>query len=448
MSKYKYILRDYHAIKEAEISIDGITVLSGINGCGKSTLSRWLYYLIKGATRFESLLFTDYFSRIEFLIDRMQVACTEVERVQRFTNQSVVEISKSLNEMKEAVSKTTVFSSKDIMKLQEVLLRSIQLVEEFLSYSVVSELSPERKKRIVKYFDETLDDYSEESIHKIFDKYKKSVNEWTEKHLTKIEERPINAFKEVLLYNFGISGKDFPALIQLMEDGVEIMEEEYLGRIFNLHNVIYIDSPMSITTETTDNVFWRELSWLSLEDSKAENSQEIQILLRIIKNLLGGEVIVEENKFFNSKYLTFQTGDKKTRFALREAATGYKTFAYLQRLLENGYLNKETLLLIDEPEVYLHPQWIVEFARLLVLFHKKLGLKIVIASHNPDMVAAIRDISKKEGVLENVNFYVAQPDEENSQQFVYKDLGQDVEEIFKSFNKALDSINNYGESGL
>ena len=50
---------------------------------------------------------------------------------------------------------------------------------------------------------------------------------------------------------------------------------------------------------------------------------------------------------------------------LASTATGIKSFAYLQRLLENGYLNEESLLLIDEPEAHLHPQWIVEFARLL-----------------------------------------------------------------------------------
>lgn len=38
MSNYRYTLSDYHAIKEADITINGITVLAGENGCGKSTL--------------------------------------------------------------------------------------------------------------------------------------------------------------------------------------------------------------------------------------------------------------------------------------------------------------------------------------------------------------------------------------------------------------------------
>lgn len=35
MSNYRYTLSDYNAIKEADIAINGITVLAGENGCGK-----------------------------------------------------------------------------------------------------------------------------------------------------------------------------------------------------------------------------------------------------------------------------------------------------------------------------------------------------------------------------------------------------------------------------
>ena len=37
MSKYTFKLSNYHAIERAEITLDGITVLSGENGSGKTT---------------------------------------------------------------------------------------------------------------------------------------------------------------------------------------------------------------------------------------------------------------------------------------------------------------------------------------------------------------------------------------------------------------------------
>lgn len=35
MSRYRFVLEDYHAVHRADIDIDGITVLAGPNGCGK-----------------------------------------------------------------------------------------------------------------------------------------------------------------------------------------------------------------------------------------------------------------------------------------------------------------------------------------------------------------------------------------------------------------------------
>ena len=48
-----FSLHDYHAISRADVVLDGITVLAGNNGCGKSTLSRWMYYVINGMANFE-----------------------------------------------------------------------------------------------------------------------------------------------------------------------------------------------------------------------------------------------------------------------------------------------------------------------------------------------------------------------------------------------------------
>ena len=36
-------ISDFRAISEASIALNGMTVVSGINGCGKSTISKSLY---------------------------------------------------------------------------------------------------------------------------------------------------------------------------------------------------------------------------------------------------------------------------------------------------------------------------------------------------------------------------------------------------------------------
>ena len=86
-----------------------------------------------------------------------------------------------------------------------------------------------------------------------------------------------------------------------------------------------------------------------------------------------------------------------------------KSFSLLQILYNNGFLDNKTLLIIDEPETHLHPEWIVQYARLVVMLNKELKVNFLIGSHNPDMVMAIKYIAKKELVKDSnaVSFYFA-----------------------------------------
>ena len=49
-------IKDFKAIKRADVQLDGITVVSGVNGCGKSTMSKLLYYIFRNANSFEELV--------------------------------------------------------------------------------------------------------------------------------------------------------------------------------------------------------------------------------------------------------------------------------------------------------------------------------------------------------------------------------------------------------
>ncbi len=49
----------FRAINMAKIFLDGITVVAGINGCGKSTLSKLLYQTYKYSINYNRLLVLD-----------------------------------------------------------------------------------------------------------------------------------------------------------------------------------------------------------------------------------------------------------------------------------------------------------------------------------------------------------------------------------------------------
>ena len=99
-------------------------------------------------------------------------------------------------------------------------------------------------------------------------------------------------------------------------------------------------------------------------------------------------------------------------------------------------------LIIDEPETHLHPQWIVEYARLIVLLNKQLKIKFFLASHSADMVSAVRYFAEKEGISHDVNFYQANS-VNNTYMYAFENLKFDIEPIFNSFNQSFDIVNKY-----
>ena len=451
MSTYRYTLSDFHAIKSADIKIDGITVLAGENGCGKSTLSRWLYYLINGTRLFNEFTMKNYIKKLNDVLNRNGFVLRDLRRT--FSREDMSQ-SSSINSLRHIIpfDEDDRISEEDINKIQEYFTQSINEIGEQIGKYLEKLGLSARRDRILAYLgiEELKDETSSENIAEIFkDKNIRLLNKLTAKLIDDINSRPLDRFIENIKHRYEETDKA-PQNIQLFEDNVELIDDnQRVSELFNLHRAIYIDTPMALTNESSENVFWNELREYILDDKINVDIKRKKILLRI-KNILHGEakMIKTESPYpYSEEELRYVSNNGKINIEIEKTATGFKTFTYLQRLIENGCLNDESLLLIDEPEAHLHPQWIVEFARLLIIIHKELGVKIMIATHNPDMVAAIRSISEKEEILDRINFYIAKNELEqldDVNQYSYKYLGGEIGEIFSSFNIALSRIQAYG----
>lgn len=288
-----------------------------------------------------------------------------------------------------------------------------------------------------------LNDKSEEEIspRQIIPNIKQLIESRFKEAFDKMEMRPANLFWNGFKRLF--NEKNEPNLeIYEYEEQLISPEKKDLSRSFSVDKVIYIDTPMAINVKN-QNDYWDDLNNLLETKDKSPLFQENKH--SNLSDLISGGVIKGEASFkddvLSSKF-SFKRADGKT-FDLMECATGIKSFSILQILLKNGSLTNKTLLIIDEPESHLHPQWIIEYARILVLLNKQIGVKIFLASHDPDLVSAIKYISEKEEIQNNVNFYLAEKGEEEYL-YNYKHLKQDIEPIFASFNIAIDLVNRYG----
>ena len=119
-------------------------------------------------------------------------------------------------------------------------------------------------------------------------------------------------------------------------------------------------------------------------------------LLEIMK----GEFKEDDNGIFH-----FHKSNKILN--LFNVATGIKSFGILQVLLDNNRLTPTSLIILDEPEVHLHPKWQLKMAKVIVELVKN-GVKVLVNSHSPYMIEALKRYSDKEDLQGKSNFYLAE----------------------------------------
>lgn len=413
-SNIKVVTENFRAIGHAAIQISGITVVAGENSSGKSTISKLLYYLFNTTSNYEVLVKEELMQNFLDLFYFFNITYRTYINDDGNINRKIIDKIKDLR------SEETYKN----LSLKEIELYLITFIEELYAKLDI------QNSRYNSYVNDILENQQEKGIEGL----KYFVKEKIKQAENKIQKRPTSVFIDKLLDLFE---EKLPETFEVFEDNEIIvsLKKENLSLPFMVNKAIYIDTPMSISVSNFDH--WDELNKLLKEQGEVKSYQ--REMLSLISDNIHGEA--EYNIDWPYSDFSFTRADGKT-FDLNEVATGIKAFSIIQLLLKNGHIDNRTLLIIDEPESHLHPQWIVEYARMIVLLHKYIGVKFFLASHNPDMVSAIRYIAEKEGILSNVNYYLAEKTEE-AYLYNYRALGSDIAPIFGSFNIAIDRISQY-----
>lgn len=418
-------IKDFKAIKRADILLDGITVVSGINGCGKSTMSKLLYYIFRNTNAFDELILEETKNQISPYL----YIFNEIKSILHLHGPFPKSILGDLELI--SIEDTSYF----LNSIKDLYSKFI----DWLNTSDKRTIDHAKLNRLVAILSITLKMKGEKNLLRMLDIVILRISEdLAEAKLIKAE-RPYNLLEESLDVAFEMS---LPKSITLKEYG-DLIVGKGVTNVPLLHyikKVAYIDTPMVIGMETSPRqpLHWKELNDLLKQPPKRGYKTSINNL--ITEQIIKGDISYNEDSL--SGGFTYKREDGK-EFDLLECATGIKSFSLLQLLLKNLFLDSDTLLIIDEPEAHLHPQWIVEYARLIVLLHKRIGVKFFIASHSTDMVSAIRYIAEKEKCLPSLSFYVAEEDEEKKDTFSYKSLGHDIEPIFESFNQSFERLDFY-----
>ena len=196
----------------------------------------------------------------------------------------------------------------------------------------------------------------------------------------------------------------------------------------DISKVFYFDSFSLFDNKSGGTYFLEHVKSLeaALEITEDINDEELEVE-KLIKEILGGEIKKENGELFFVRENGFKSHMKNT-------SSGVKQVAIIQTLLNNKELEPNSFLIMDEPEVNLHPEWQIKFAKILVLLAKELDLSIYIASHSPFFIEAIELYSQYYELIDESYFYLTQKAEgyqydivsvdSNNLEAIYRNLGQ------------------------
>jgi energy-coupling factor transporter ATP-binding protein EcfA2 len=123
-----------------------------------------------------------------------------------------------------------------------------------------------------------------------------------------------------------------------------------------------------------DVTYYRLAKKLNVQPLKNKALEEAEILIKQLQKEVGIKIEDKNDQF----YLKFEDG---LEIQAPLAADGIKKLAQMIYLIQNGSLNKDTILFWDEPETNLNPKYIKIVAKFLQVLAKN-GVQIFVATHD------------------------------------------------------------------
>lgn len=171
--------------------------------------------------------------------------------------------------------------------------------------------------------------------------------------------------------------------------------------------------------------------------------EKLKEIYAILDQVTQGDIILQNGKW------DLDTKQFNEPFNLENLSAGLKAFVLIKFLLEKGILKEKDVLILDEPEIHLHPEWQLLYAEIIVLLQKKFDLSLVVTTHSSHFLEAIECYSRKYETTHKCNYYLTNMKNglatfENVTQCLNKIYQQMVTPIFIEFKDSEIRADNSG----
>lgn len=417
-------LENIGIVKNATVKLNGLTLLAGTNDSGKSTVGKSLFAILKASEKSRG----DYFFSVRrrYLlnkIDEFRVVVTYVLK----EDHDYEKVVKYLDDFKVRVH--DILSTRRLSedKKKEAIINQLNSFENVVNrYPKLTKFYSTFRKEVF----ETMSDFFREEFRKLnfqniinslFDrdicnkenpKSKITLTHANQISAAGIHYNKVTFFREAGKFFEDVTYVDSPVILQLIDllSEDDVASKEYLPTAKDLKQKI-IGLPKNI-------------------EDKFDSARFIEKMMRKVESIIGGEVGEKAGRieFEKDGYI----------YSVKNISDGIKSFILLLLLLKKNILLKNTLLVIEEPEVFLHPNWQLKYARIIMDFVKG-GITVLLNSHSPYMIEAIKsyvslyDLEDKFDVYFTHNGIIKKVDNSNEKTFekIFNTLAEPFSEIEK-----------------
>ena len=424
-------------IKKADIVLNGLTVIAGNNDSGKSTVGKLLFSVIKSLSNADRLSSQsqDRIMRVNSALLYAYVTHAEKESGEKIKGVILPSTSTAFLKDAESFANDKRWVSQLKRKLEKInivpqqrakIIRSIDQLVQLATESSNSEKMLERafQSIIGAEFLNSICTYNTEMSEICF-------SEGQGKDITiQIKENKVTEFKcKTETFVKDATLVESPHLIDILASAQTLGEHHY----FNVAGIGKDVLRPLINYHIKDMAQKLDAFRFSLPDNVY--SPFIQKAQTLTDNITGGHFYFDNAK----QNMYWKKGEQN--YAPVNVASGIKAFGILQMLLETQALDESKILIWDEPENHLHPEWQIKFASVLVELAKA-GIPILISSHSPYFIQAVRYFADKLSMNDFVNYYLAEETEDEL--CVLEDVTDDLNRIFMKLAQPMNEIVNLG----
>lgn len=467
-------LQNIGIVKDSSIAIDGLTVITGKNNSGKTTVGKTLYALLDAVSDIQQKATSDKIVYIQSQIEKVESTLEVLRYLRTPIFEDRLDIFSDYPALKMLLSR----DYRHEMPQSEFEQFTHKLADELATFDISLFEGSNELKKYQHYLRIRVSEKESASLASMFNKQREQAIAILNKLFADLEKDPEliayarESINQTLKCEFSnqiqpVSAPDVLSRVELSDNqSVYFSFSIANNNIVNDGTPVYISSPFKKAYLIDDPFILDDISprrvirSFNFDDGDTilnpnriySHNYKLKFTLRSRKPLsvfeqtvLSDSLLEINNQFDNVIPGTFEftsDGDyyvkNGSKLKLSNLATGSKMFSIMRMLLDKGEIDNTTMLILDEPEAHLHPMWQNAFAEIIVLLVKKIGVNILLTTHSPNFMLALDAYMRKYNIADITNFYQTDVLEDN---FVhYNCVNNDMGKIYQDFLQYLSEV--------